>query len=59
METEESIQAMMERFDKLREKLPRYSAFGDDNHAKIDGGIEALQWVLEDIEPPVTDEDLK
>ena len=59
MEDEDSIQDVIDKLRRLREQLPRYTAFGDDNWAKIDGGIEALEWVLGEVNPPVTDEDLK
>ena len=42
MRTEQEIKEAIERLEENKEKCVRYSAFGDDNHARLDAMIETI-----------------
>lgn len=44
--TEEEIQKAIEVLSKLKTSMPRFSAFGDDNHKMIDLEVQVLKGEL-------------
>lgn len=59
METEKSVDDMIDKLYKQKEELPEFSAFGGNNWVVIDSQIEALNWVLGIGDPLVEPEEAR
>ena len=48
MRTEQEIAEAIKRLEQNKAKTSRYSAFGEDNHAKLDAMLETLEQGFDD-----------